>query len=519
MLYDAVVGCRHKKTTQRDWEMKRTQAASCAKLSGDGEEQRRYKGRFVTAAAAPAAAAAGGWESSILDGAAADALDDDYDDSESDSESDSDSDGGGGGDGNNDAAAAEEAVVCSPVRLAGEASSSSSSSSSPSNKDGGGGSDPSSSSVQIDASSNELDILVTFLHGQMALYDCAYNYTLHKYNTVMVPCIVLSSFQTLGSPFVKSNLLLVVYIINGVIALMISLLNFNKWESKAASFRHVSAHFESLKLSLEVANNSLFFVEDKHERELMVLDKVREFEEALAAIGEIQKDAVLPKNVKALFPFIIHFNIFTFFKKMELHKRGLLLERRACLNQLRQARRCGSPEHAHHCRRHLPPPPPPPPPPTPHHLQQQQQQQQQHLQQQLQQQQQQQHHHQHLQQQQQQQHLLQQQQQQRHLLQQQQQQQHLQQHLQQQQQQQLRELREKKKRIKAELEQCRVAYQNIDEIFGREIRDAEKWVTSSSSIYCCCLFVMQLRKPERNKSLQRTNHPILDKYLESIFQE
>ena len=202
-----------------------------------------------------------------------------------------------------------------------------------SSSSGGGGDAKNGSS----SCSTELDVLITYVHGQAALYAYAHNYTLYKYHCIMVPCIVLSSFQTLSSPFLVGGV--VGYVVNALIMLLLSVLSFKKWESASTSFRHIAARHESLKLSLELASNKLFYEEDRERREELVREKIREFEGEMIELGDKHGGGdmavLLPANVKVLFPFITYINIFSFIKKMELYKRSLILQLQDCKNEIR----------------------------------------------------------------------------------------------------------------------------------------------------------------------------------------
>ena len=186
--------------------------------------------------------------------------------------------------------------------------------------------------------SNELDILITYLHGQKALYEYASNYTKYKHTFVMMPCIALSALLTFISPLAtcSSKYGAVTYICSAGITCALAVIQFTNWESTANSYKQTSLQYEKLKMSLEIANNTLLFIDQKKERTQMVADKVHEFEHVIAEINDRHHHTLtIPVNIKQLFPFIAYVNIFSFMKRIEMYKHQKINSLRDIKNEIR----------------------------------------------------------------------------------------------------------------------------------------------------------------------------------------
>ena len=245
------------------------------------------------------------------------------------------------------------------------------------------------SGEDMTTASTELDILVTYLHGQKTLYEYAHGFTQHKYNCVMYPCIFFSAFVTFFTPFMPSTttsstaaaankqqrlVATMVYLLNALVTCGMMVISFAKWDSHANLFMNLALQFESLKVSLEIANNKLLHVEDKALRDRTILEKTHEFETLISDMRTRDRNDYLavPLHVKKLFPLIAYVNVFSFIKKMAFCKKKLVMQLTDTKNEIRflmmrvVAESAKAKPHIHRRRHlHLPPPPPPPPPPSP----------------------------------------------------------------------------------------------------------------------------------------------------------
>jgi len=73
------------------------------------------------------------------------------------------------------------------------------------------------------------------------------------------------------------------------------------------------------------------FIENGVELERSVAANIREFEDKLSDIVNV----IVPEDVKRLFPVICNINIFSFIRKVEAHKRGLIIQYKDLKNEIR----------------------------------------------------------------------------------------------------------------------------------------------------------------------------------------
>jgi hypothetical protein len=184
--------------------------------------------------------------------------------------------------------------------------------------------------------SNEIDILTTYLKGQKHLYIQAKQLTQWKLNCLMFPTLTLTAFITIVSPFIECNPWSTGFIsaVNAIIALFIATINYLKLESHIEIYMQRANHFDKLETSLEFANNKLSFLQHEKDKTKLVLLKIKEVEKK---ISEMKNTAIvfIPDEIKLLFPMICNINIFAFIKKMEIHKKNLILKFKDIKNEIR----------------------------------------------------------------------------------------------------------------------------------------------------------------------------------------
>jgi hypothetical protein len=184
--------------------------------------------------------------------------------------------------------------------------------------------------------SNEIDILTTYLKGQKHLYIQAKQLTQWKLNCLMFPTLTLTAFITIVSPFIECNPWSTGFIsaVNAIIALFIATINYLKLESHIEIYMQRANHFDKLETSLEFANNKLSFLQHEKDKTKLVLLKIKEVEKK---ISEMKNTAIvfIPDEIKLLFPIICNINIFAFIKKMEMHKKNLVLKFKDIKNEIR----------------------------------------------------------------------------------------------------------------------------------------------------------------------------------------
>ena len=187
--------------------------------------------------------------------------------------------------------------------------------------------------------SSELDILLTYLKGQRHIFNQASRVTLQKFNFLMFPALFITGSMTVLSPFLDtigwSNLL--VSVLNAILTIMITINNFMKWQAIAAIYLTISNQFDKLAVSVEMSRNQFLFVDDNKEKATLILEKMRDTETRIMNIQNNYNDIVIPYEVQLLNPIISHINIFSFIKKIEHHKKTLIMKYKHVKNEIRYA--------------------------------------------------------------------------------------------------------------------------------------------------------------------------------------
>jgi hypothetical protein len=187
--------------------------------------------------------------------------------------------------------------------------------------------------------SSELDILLTYLKGQRHIFNQASRVTLQKFNFLMFPALFITGSMTVLSPFLDtigwSNLL--VSVLNAILTIMITINNFMKWQAIAAIYLTISNQFDKLAVSVEMSRNQFLFVDDNKEKATLILEKMRDTETRIMNIQNNYNDIVIPYEVQLLNPIISHINIFSFIKKIEHHKKNLIMKYKHVKNEIRYA--------------------------------------------------------------------------------------------------------------------------------------------------------------------------------------
>lgn len=184
--------------------------------------------------------------------------------------------------------------------------------------------------------SSEIDILTTYIKGQKNLFIQSKYLTHRKLNCLMFPTLFLAAVITIISPFIEcrywSNGLSSG--VNAVIALLLSLINYLKLESSSEMYLLMANNYDKLETSLEMTNSKLIFIEKDHDKRNLVLTKIQEVEHKMIELKE-SNSLLIPQEIKQLFPIICNINIFLFIKKMEAHKKNLLIKFRDVKNEVR----------------------------------------------------------------------------------------------------------------------------------------------------------------------------------------
>jgi len=191
--------------------------------------------------------------------------------------------------------------------------------------------------VQVDNKySSELDILTTYVNGQKNLYIQSKYITQYKLNLITFPSIFVTAAVTMMAPFIECQVWSggVISALNAILLLLISLTNYLKYETSIESYIQNTKQYDKIETSLEMANNKLLFISKDGDKNILVLNKIREVEKK---IGEIKdtNNSLIPEEIKRLFPVICNINIFSFIKKIEMNKKMLINKLKDIKNEIR----------------------------------------------------------------------------------------------------------------------------------------------------------------------------------------
>jgi len=183
--------------------------------------------------------------------------------------------------------------------------------------------------------SNELDILITYLKGQKVLYTYSNRITRWKLNMLTIPSLVFTASIAIFSPFMQNFewSIELICVLNGLITLLISLVNYLKLESTAEIYLNFANQFDKLETSMEFTSNSIAFIENEKEKKELVLKKMKEIEKKITDMKEAN-NILIPGELKILFPVIFNINIFSFIKKIELSKKNLIMKLKNTKNEI-----------------------------------------------------------------------------------------------------------------------------------------------------------------------------------------
>jgi hypothetical protein len=183
--------------------------------------------------------------------------------------------------------------------------------------------------------SNELDILITYLKGQKVLYTYSNRITRWKLNMLTIPSLVFTASIAIFSPFMQNFewSIELICLLNGLITLLISLVNYLKLESSAEIYLNFANQYDKLETTMEFASNSIAFIEDEKEKKQLVLKKLKEIEKKITEMKE-SNNILIPGELKILFPVIFIINIFSFIKKIELSKKNLIMKLKNTKNEI-----------------------------------------------------------------------------------------------------------------------------------------------------------------------------------------
>ena len=185
--------------------------------------------------------------------------------------------------------------------------------------------------------SSEIDILLTYLKGQTHIFKQASRVTEQKFNFLMVPAIFMTGTMTVVAPFMAAIGWsgYVFSVLNALLTVSITINNFMKFQAKAAIYLSISNQYDKLGISVEMTRNHYLFVEDGQEKSKLILEKMSDTEKKIMTIQNNYNDNIIPYEVQLMNPVISNINIFSFIKKIDQHKKNLIMDYKDVKNNIR----------------------------------------------------------------------------------------------------------------------------------------------------------------------------------------
>jgi hypothetical protein len=186
------------------------------------------------------------------------------------------------------------------------------------------------------STSNELDILITYMKGQKNLYIKSKNTMQYKLNCLLVPALLITTAVTIFAPFVQIFPWSGGFIsgLNALSTMLISLSNYWKLESSVEMFFNTANQYDKLETSLEFVSSKLMFIEKESDKSKFILKQIQDVEKKIEEIKQ-WNSLFIPDEVRRMFPIICNINVFSFIKRIESNRKSLVIKLKDLKNEIR----------------------------------------------------------------------------------------------------------------------------------------------------------------------------------------